>query len=339
MTPLFRTQRLLLFAVAALILPLAVACSGGDNEQDPTSTTGGTSSVATSSDTASSTSDTDPTPDADTTGTPDADGDTTGTPDADTTGTPDADETPSAGTTGTPEADTTGTPDADETPDGVVTGTPGSDSTPGSGAAADNPFVDLGELQAQVENFTLEMTGSFENVPDETGATFSSNIEMFLQQSEPDVYQLRFVTEGDEEIALEMWALPDATYISESGADPVELPGGLTSEFSPAEFLMIVPPVETLEDVEEVGPDEVNGRPATLYRVDAEQAAGLLVAQGVEIEDPQGEMEIWIDDGLGVMVQMISDITFTNTDGTEGSASLEYRVTDIDETMPVEAPA
>lgn len=336
MTSLFRTRRFLLLAAMTLILPLAVACSGGDDDDDPTATTESSSAVSTSADTtdAVSTEETDATATSEPDSTPDTGMDATAESDAtpaddEESATPDADSTP--------EADMAGTPETDSTPDTTTSETP--DSAPGSGDMVDDPFAELGDLQTDVPNFTLDFTGSFENVPDDTGETFSADLEMMLMQSEMDIYHLSFMTTGDDAIEIEVWSLADSTVISESGEAPVELPAGFANEFAPADVLVIVPPVETLAAAEEVGPDEVDGRDATHYRVDPEAAALLLAAEGSEIEDPQGDMDIWLDDELGIVVQMTADVTWTNADDTEAAVVIDYAVSDIDETDEVEAPA
>jgi hypothetical protein len=322
----------------ALMLPLAVACAGGSDEDDEEAPT---ATVEVSG--AESTPDTAMTPDMDPASTPDSemtpDGDIIVTPDAeetpgaDKTGTPDSEETPDADAIGTPDADMTGTPDAD------MTGTPDTDSTPGVGGMVDDPFADLGDLQGDVPNFTLDFTANFENVPDDTGEIFSADIDMMLAQSEPDIYHLSFMTTGDEAIEIEVWSLAEATYIAESGGEPVELPGGMASEFAPTNLLVIVPPVETLAVAEEVGQEDVNGRSATQYRVEAEDAALILAPEGSEINDPEGEMNIWIDDELGIVLQMTSDVTWTNADDTDAAVTLDYMVSDVGETDDIEAPS
>jgi hypothetical protein len=333
---LTRTRRLVLFAALVLMVPLLAACTG--NGDDDATSTPDSPAAATTPDTGT-TPDVEDTPD-DVEGTPDTETspDTATTPEMGTT--PDTDMTTDA--TGTPEVDTTpdatGTPEVDMSPD--ATGTPDTMTTPATGMT-DSPFEDLGDLAADVPNFTLEFNGQFVNVPDDTGDTYSTEFEMMLAQSEPDVYHLRLVTTGDEEVQVEVWSLSTATYLSEDGSDPIELPAGLAGEFSPAEALMVMPPVDLIQNADEVGEDEINGRTATGYRVDAEDAVMILVAQGQDVtaSNPQGEMTIWIDEELGIILQMEADVTFENEDGTEGSILIEHVVTDIGDTNDIEAPA
>lgn len=324
----------------ALVLPLAAACTSGDGEDDAddvvdTAATEVTDvaetpdvDISETGDDETPTAESDTTPETEMTSTPESEE----TPDADMTGTPESDETPDADMTGTPDTDMDSTPDTD------ATGTPDVDSTPGTGDMVDDPFEDVGELQSDVPNFTLDFTGSFENVPDDTGEIFSADIDMMLMQSEPDIYQLSFTTTGDDAVELEVWSLADSTFIAESGGMPVELPAGIASEFAPTNALVVVPPVATLAVAEEVGADEVDGRDATQYRVEAEDAAVILAPQGAEINDPEGEMEIWIDDELGVVLQMVADVTWTNEDDTEAMVVIDYTVSDVGETDDIEAP-
>lgn len=147
------------------------------------------------------------------------------------------------------------------------------------------------------------------------------------------------MTTGDDAIDIEVWSLADATYIAESGGTPVELPGSMASEFAPTNLLVIVPPVETLAVAEEVGQEDVNGRSATQYRVEAEDAAVILAPEGAEINDAEGDMNIWIDDELGIVLQMTADVTWTNADDTDASVVIDYMVSDVGETDDIEAPA
>jgi hypothetical protein len=310
------------------MVPLLAACT--TNGDDDATTTADSPAAATTPDTGT-TPDVDETP-GDATNVPDA----VTTPDADTTPdmntTPETDTTPDA--TGTPETATTPetTPDTASTPDAMTTPTTG---------ATDSPFEDLGDLAADVPNFTMEFNGEFVNVPDDLGETYNTGFEMMLAQSGPDVYHLRLVTTGDEVVQVEVWSLPTATYLSEDGSDPIELPPGLAGEFSPADALMAMPPVELIENAEMVGEDEINGRNATEYRIDAEDAVMILVAQGqdITVSNPQGEMTVWIDEELGIILQMDADVTFDNEDGTEGSILIEYVVSDIGDTDDIKAPA
>lgn len=260
--------------------------------------------------------------------------------------TPDIDSSPTAAETPEDSADATGTTDdagstPESTPDTMTTpdteSTPDGTGTPETGEG-DDPFGDLAELTSDVPNFTLDYTGTFDNVPDETGATFSADMEMMLEQSEADIYHLRLMTTGDDEVEIEMWSLGDATYIAESGEEPVELPAGTATGMAPTDALLIVPPVETLDAADEVGQEDIGGRSATHYEVDPEDAALILMSQGVTFSNPEGDMDIWIDDELDIILQMTADITFENEDGSEGAIEMNYMVSDINETDDIEAP-
>lgn len=338
MSSLFRSRRFLIFVAIALMLPLLAACAGDDDDEDATATPD-TASVATEAD--------DATPEMEATTADESTPDDAGTPegtadDAETPAeTPDAmgtaDETPDAAGTpdSTPDTDAT----ADETPDpvGTADGTPDADSTADTGMGG-GPFDDLTDVQAELPNFTLNFTGQFENVPDDTGAMFTSDLEMMLAQSERNIYHLRLETTGDESLSIEIWSLEDATFIAEGGGEPIELPAGTAEQVAPVDALAILPPVELLESAEEVGQEEIDGRTATRYRVEPEQAALILVSQNATISNPQGDMDIWVDDELGILLQMIADITFENEDGTEGRVQVDHQISDIDETEAIEAP-
>lgn len=340
-----------LLAALVLIVPLLAACA--DDEEDPTATS---EVVATTEPTTGSDDATTPETEATTedgTGTPDADStpDGTGTPDTgmtpDTTGTPDADSTPDG--TGTPDADSTpdgtGTPDTGMTPE--TTGTPDTGSTPDTTGTPDDStgqgmFGDITGIADEVENFTLDLTTNVENLPDGMGVVNSANATVMLAQSEPDVYHLTMDATGDQPFQLEIWSLPDAIYIAEDGDEPIQLPPEMATLYTPAEvLLMVVPPVELLETAEAAGQEDVDGRTATRYDVDAETAMVMMASQGqmTGVSNPEGEMQIWVDEELGVVIQMMTDLTFDNEDGTEGSIMIDLQVTDIDETSDIESPS
>lgn len=335
MISLFRSRRWLLLAMVALILPLAVACSGGDDEDDadtePTASAPGSAT----------TPDIETTPSADEMTTPDADATEEGdsTPDAGMTGTPDSamDETPDTGMTGTPDADSAETPDAD------MSGTPDADvaGTPDAGAGVGGAMTDIDKLQADVPNFTLHFNGDFENVPDPEGGTMTSGkIDTTLEQSEPGVYHLAFQNEGEQAVNAEIWSLGDRSFISQNGSTPVEVPGGIDDQVSPSSMLMVLPPIESLDMAEEVGQEDVSGRSATHYRLNAEQAAQMLAGEGATVSDADGELDIWIDEDLGFLLQVTGEnVTWTNEDGTSAAVTIDYMVSDIGETPDVEAPS
>lgn len=339
MSSLSHTRRILLFAMLVLLVPLLAAC--GDDEDDNGDANGDAGDVVATATVEEATEDTesDVTPESETTPTAEAtaDMDTTSTAEADTT--PESDMTPE--TDGTETADGTAPADSDSTPEATADTTPDAMSTPdGTGTPdTDAPMGEIGELTTEVSNFTLNFNGDFDNVPDDTGAYFTATMEMFLQQTSQDIYHLRFVTTGDEAAELEMWSLEDATYIAESGGEPIPLPPGTAGQVAPTDTLMIVPPIGTLENAEEVGEEEVDGRTATHYSVAPEDAATILVSQNVEVSNPEGEMDVWIDEELDIVLRMTSNVTFENADGSEGAVQIDYEVTDIDATEEIEAPS
>lgn len=329
--------------MVALMLPLAVACSGGDDEDDadtePTVSSPGSATTPDVETTPSADEMT--TPDADMTGTPEAgateEGDST--PEADMTGTPDSgtDETPDTGMAGTPDTDSAETPDADMggTPDADVAG------TPDAGAGVGGAMTDIDKLQADVPNFTLHFNGDFENVPEpQTGTTTSGKIETTLEQSEAGVYHMTFQNEGEQAVNAEIWSLGDQAFISQDGSTPIEVPGGIDDQVSPSSMLMVLPPIESLDMAEEVGQEDVSGRSATHYRLNAEQAAQMLAGEGATVSDASGELDIWIDEDLGFVLQVTAEnVTWTNEDGTSAAVTIDYMVSDIGETPDVEAPS
>jgi hypothetical protein len=160
-------------------------------------------------------------------------------------------------------------------------------------------------------------------------------------QSAPNVYHVTMDASGDEPFQVEIWAMQDAFYVSEDGDSPIQLPPEMASLYTPAEILsMVVPPVQMLDMAEEAGEDEIDGRTATRYEVDAETALMLIMrGQAAGITNPEGGMQIWVDEELGVVIRMEVDLTFESDNNDDGSIMIEYEVSDIDDTDDVEGPS
>jgi hypothetical protein len=317
-----------------LILALVVAC-GDDNDADATAGSGESGSTATIAESSSATTPADTTPAADDTEEPsetppgatatEAMESTPTTVDEPTeTTAPDDEPTPTAEAAESPTA-------ADSTPTNEVEATPSEES---------DPLGELDEASVVLENFTLSSTTSFES---EDGVN-SSIYEIMVEQSAPD--EQHIVIHIDDAVTdsvtdIEYWWLGDQAWMSSDGSEPLEMPADGGSMFESSLFL-IVPDMEGVEDVEDLGGETIDGRETTHYRIDASQIPNLsdeMAEDGTGFNDPEGTVDIWVDDEENFIVQMTYDIEWTDDAGVRWHAVVErYVITQIGTTPDVQPP-
>lgn len=263
------------------------------------------------------------------------------TGDDDPAATPDADatiETTSAptGPTATPEeppatptltTTPTLTPTATSTATATETATPTPSPTPTPLPVIENPFAELRQPDAVLENFTVSYRGEFETA--EGGV---EGLEIFIEQSSPNRYHLRSGAD------VEIWVIDQATYFRnpdgsvfqiQSAVDPVLV--------SPAAYLIQIPNPSNISEALEVGEEEVQGRPATQYQVEPAQFDEFGLAQGA-VEGPEGEIDIWIDQEHGFISKMLFEVEWQNESGATLTAQAELLVSDVGTTPEVQAP-
>ena len=216
--------------------------------------------------------------------------------------------------------------------------TPTQTATPSPTATATPiPRVPLGNITpldpAVLTNFSLSMETELRGVPGQSDFVTS----LLILQAAPDRYYLRSTTGG---ASIESWLVDGTTYLTQADGSVAQLPEGSdTALFSPALLVQTVPTVSGETLGVSLGVEEVGGRQATRYRVDGEDllaSAGWL--PGDSATDVEGQLEIWIDNELNIILRQESDVRWENTDGSTGSFTGRYEVTNVSTTEPVTAP-
>jgi hypothetical protein len=239
---------------------------------------------------------------------------------------PSATPEPTGTATATSTSTSTSTPEPTATPSPTPTRTPTPTATPFP--EIENPFANLPQPDQVLENFTLSYTGAF-GTPD--GGTES--IEIFIEQSSPTRYHLRTGA------GVEIWVVEDATYFRnpdgsvfqiQSAVDPVLI--------SPAAYLIQIPNPVDVPSALEIGEDEVEGRPATHYRVDADQVHQFGLDAERTVADPEGQIDVWIDRELGFVSRLDMDVNWTDENGQAQSAVADLTVSAIGTTAEVQPP-
>jgi hypothetical protein len=183
-------------------------------------------------------------------------------------------------------------------------------------------------------NFTLATSYSANGMPGNPNA----NVELNVQQNSPTNYHVRVVNDG---APIESWAVNDARYLlQESGI--VQLPANIDSQlFAPAVFMHSTPLPGPGDSARRVGSFVVDGRAATLYRMDPQDAARMAASDDAFVDsmrDATGALDVWIDDELQVVLQISGAVAWTNGDGTPGGIRYTYLLSAIGTTPAVTAP-
>lgn len=210
--------------------------------------------------------------------------------------------------------------------------------TPDSGAVGPQGealFPDVDVVEPNFENYTLTVTGDVPATEDEE--TGDTAIDLMYEQSAPDTFHLLF--DGADEFAVEAWQISDQMWIRNEGGTVEEATEDLAEAYSVSSYLTMLPEVNKVSEAEEIGEEEIDGRAVTHYSIPADEAIrNLPAAENGEAEEPEGSVEVWIDDEQNV-IRMTVDLTWMDAGQNEQAMQLDYDVTAIDATEDVEAPA
>ncbi|HEX5164050.1 MAG TPA: hypothetical protein VFV93_01540, partial [Thermomicrobiales bacterium] len=184
-----------------------------------------------------------------------------------------------------------------------------------------------------VTNYSLSTNLELKGIPRQADFVMS----LLILQSAPDHYYLRS-TSGDS--GIESWLVDGTTYLTQADGSVASIPQGSdTALFSPSLLVQTIPAISG--DVVGImaGVEEVSGRQATHYTVDGEDLLDKTSwLPGDTADDIDGQVDIWIDNELHIIVRQESNVTWNNRDNTQGSFVGHYEVTNIGTTEPVTAP-
>jgi hypothetical protein len=229
--------------------------------------------------------------------------------------------------TSTPEPTPTATSTSTATPEPTPTPTATPTATPIP--IVDAPFANAPTLDSVLENYTVTYNGEFEN-PDGS----IESIAIFVEQSNPTHYHLKVGTD------VEIWFIEAATYFRNPADGSVFLiPSAVDPGLvSPAAYLIQVPNPEKVPQALSVGTEDVGGRPATHYSVTADQIDKFGLVDDQTVNDPEGDVDIWVDQELGFISQMKMDVDWTDETGTRQSAVLDLLISNVGSTAEIVAP-
>lgn len=299
---MFVRSRLRLFFVLAAFLVVFGACSfGGDDDDDgdETPTSTTVSGVETATSTAEPT-ETEPT------------------------------EEPTATATETATATATSTPEPTNTP------TPSPTPSPTPEPIVTDPFGSIQLPDTVLQNFTLEYSTSSSG-----GEQSRGSLGIYIEQFNPNQFYVR--TEGDEVSgveAVEIWVTADATFFRPPGGEVSEIPGAMDSTlFSPGAYLILTPDLSDVPEATDLGTEEVNGIVTRHYRFDAEDMDDdTALPEESELTDPQGEVDVWIDEERGIAIRMEGDVSWEDENGERIELELFYELSAIDSTAEIQPP-
>jgi hypothetical protein len=240
----------------------------------------------------------------------------------------------------TPETDNA-TPDGEGLPEPQATTSPLALAertvTPGDSATGPDGdiFPDIRTQGPDLDNYTLTLVGEIVSTEEATQDQ-PTNVDLTFEQSDSETFHLLF--DAADQFVVEVWSVEDQMWIrEEEGIN--EASDEFADAFDIGVYLSILPEIEGISDAEETGEEEIEGRTTTHYTVPAESAVRYLPsADESQIQDPQGSIEIWLDETSNTVLRLIVDLTWMDAEGGENSNQSEYNVTSIGETEENEIP-
>jgi hypothetical protein len=184
-----------------------------------------------------------------------------------------------------------------------------------------------------VTNYSLSTDIELRGVPGQSDFVMS----LLILQAAPNHYYLRSTSGG---AGIESWLVDGTTYLTQADGSVAELPEGSdTALFSPALLVQTIPALSGDTIGQMLGVDDVGGRQATHYQVDGEdlvESVSWLPGDGAS--DIEGQVDVWIDNELRIVLRQVSDVRWENSDGSPGSFVGNYEITNVTTTQPVTAP-
>jgi hypothetical protein len=267
----------------------------------------------------------------------------TGDSDSDPAPTPTAESTATTAPSATSMPTATVEPTATETPNPTATATatpsPTPSPTPTPTATPDprvaNPFNQVVTPDTALDNYTLQYTGTFR--PEAT----DPDISILIEQSSPTAYHIRLNrNDSSPGESAEFWVVDGSTYYRSPDGSVFELPGtGDLNLQSPSAYVILVPEVTGVQQARALGEEDLDGRPTIHYEMDAEALQQIGIDGTQTMTDPEGVIDVWVDIQGGFVSKLTADVTWTNADGQTDVARIDYAVTAIGSTAPIQPPA
>jgi hypothetical protein len=315
-----RGQAIVAILVVMLMLVTA-ACGNGDDDDDAETSTAASTATTASSDAAASPTEADEEDEA-----------TSTSAQATATEAEEEDEP-----TPTTAAQATAT-ESDESTATTASGDPTATEAEGEETAG------TGEVEVpEFETLDPELLPNFSLTMDFNATNFSgapqTSLQMMMQQSAIGSYHFQMNADGQP---IEIWTVGDQSWAA-VGGEVVESPSGPL--FDPADILQTGGLIPEGLNASRDGTEEINGRQTTRWFVDGADYVAFMNEEAqadpavtVDMTNGAGDVYVWIDDELNIMILAEADVTWDNSDGTAGSLVYDYEIHDIGTTAEVVAP-
>lgn len=247
-----------------------------------------------------------------------------------------------------PEVESTSTPTVTSTPEPTATITPSPTPVPPTATPTNTPTPTATPLPTVVApfsttrpagealtNFTLDYSARFESEGEDEEA---GSVDLRIEQARADSYHLQVASVGQQ---TEAWRVNEAIYVLGPGGAVVEVPGLVDQNlYAPSTFLALVPDLAVIDSATVLGENvDLAGRSTTRYQIDPAEAAAFRPSQSEVGDDVEGIFEVWVDNELGVVIQMEVDVDWTGSGGESQTIVIHYLLTGINSTPEAQAPA
>jgi len=326
----WKRGQMVIAVLLVMLLAFTAACGSGDDDDDGDTETPAATSTATTGAAQSDSTPTEADEEDDAEATPSTDA-----PSATATESEDDEATATTGTQATATvAATESSPATATTSSGDPTATSASgEPTTDTGGIEDIPDIETLDPEL-LPNFSMAMSFDATNF----SGTPQTTLQMEMQQSAIDHYRFLMVADGEE---LEFWTIGEQSWTSLAG-EIIESPTGPL--FSPSDMLSTSELIPEGLNARQVGTEEVNGRQTTKWVVDGADYVAYMNEETqaematVEMTNGAGEVSIWIDNEFKIMIKADGDVTWDNSDDTQGALVYTYEIFDIGSTADIVAP-
>lgn len=173
-----------------------------------------------------------------------------------------------------------------------------------------------------------------------TGDSPETTALINYDQQSPTRYHLLSAGTNPNILPLEVWILDDQVFTTLPDGTITAVPGDVDANlFRPDEYLRRVPDLSAVEHATHIGREEVNGRPAQHFQLDAEELDAAVLRLPTDPVLMEGTLEVWVDSEHNFVSQITGTVEWEDADGNQHSTEMSYQISEVGTTPEIQSPA
>lgn len=251
-----------------------------------------------------------------------------------TTTTPDPSPSISATLSATVTPSPTVTPEPTAT--STATPTPTVSPTPTPDPITRQPFAEVVAPYTVLTNYTLHYASTTTNTADDS----KLNALLELQQHAADQFHLLSAGTNPHVQPLELWLIGDQAFTTMPNGAIEPIGGAIDPNlFSIKSYFAPIPDLTGVAVARKAGVEEVDGRLAMHFEVEAEQLMGADLKLPADVASIEGNLDVWIDQELGFLSRIEGNIEWQAADGSQFRTELEMKISGVNATPEIQVPS